>query len=176
MRTALPVSTARRSQGPRPAVGPGRRRLGAACALLAWCSTAAAGEASADPLKTLTEQYQQDRHRLIAGNLALTAAEARKFWPLYEQYEKDLQLLTSRRQAVIAKFGENYDAMTDAMAREILFDRLRIEEEHHRLRRIYLPRFEQVLPIKKLARYYQIESKIRAAVEAGVADELPLIR
>ncbi len=45
-----------------------------------------------------------------------------------------------------------------------------------RLRRAYLHRFEKVVPVKKLARYIQIESKIRAAVEAGIAEELPLIK
>lgn len=153
-----------------------RRRLAAICVVFLWCNVTAAEEAAVGPLETLTEQYNKDRKRLIAQNLSLTAAEARRFWPLYERYEKDLSVLIGKRQAVITKFGENYDAMTDAMAREILLERLKIEDERHRLRRIYLPRFERVLPIKKLARFYQIESTIRAAVEAGVAEELPLIK
>ena len=132
--------------------------------------------AEADPLKALTEKYQRDRKRLIEENLGLTAVEAKRFWPVYAEYEQELFRLTERRRALIAEFGENYDAMSDVMARKILMDRIEIEEERHRLRRRFLPRFEKVLPIKKLARYYQIESTIRAAVEAGIADELPLIQ
>lgn len=129
-----------------------------------------------DSLKVLTEQYQRDRKRLIEENLTLTAAEAKRFWPVYAEYERELFSLTERRRALIAEFGENYDAMSDVLARKILMDRMELEEERHRLRRRFLPRFEKVLPIKKLARYYQIESTIRAAVEAGIADELPLIQ
>ena len=128
-----------------------------------------------DPLAALSDRYHRDRRRLITENLSLTAAEARAFWPLYEEYERDLTRLTDRRRAVIAEFGENYDTMSDHMAKKILLDRLEIEEERNRLRRHYLPRFEKVLPIRKLARYYQLESKIRAAVEAGIAEELPLL-
>lgn len=133
-------------------------------------------EQASDPLAAAMKQYSRDRRRLIAENLQLTDLEAKRFWRLYDEYERDLFALTERRRATIAKFGENYESMTDAMAREIMLDRLKIEEERDRLRRIYLARFEKVLPIKKLARYYQIESKIRTAVEAGIADELPLLK
>jgi len=142
--------------------------------MLIWALHAPASQA-ADPLTDLSDRYHRDRRRLITENLSLTAAEARAFWPLYEEYEHDLEQVTARRRAVIAEFGENFDTMSDAMAKKILVDRLKLEEERGRLRRIYLPRFERILPIKKLARYYQLESKIRAAVEAGIAEELPLI-
>jgi hypothetical protein len=132
--------------------------------------------AEGDSLVALTEKYQRDRKRLIDENLGLTAPEAKRFWPIYAEYERELFNLTERRRALIAEFGENYDTMSDAMARKIMLDRIELEEERHRLRRRFLPRFEKVLPIKKVARYYQIESTIRAAVEAGIADELPLIQ
>lgn len=150
--------------------------LAAALLVSALLNPVAAAEQAADPLPAATEQYARDRKRLIAENLNLTEAEARRFWPVYEAFERDLLELTEKRRRVIAKFGENYEAMTDAMAREILNDRLELEEERTRLRRLYVTRFEKVLPIRKLARYYQIESKIRAAVEAGIAQELPLLK
>lgn len=133
-------------------------------------------EQAADPLAEVTERSSRDRRRLIAENLHLTDAEAQRFWPLYEQFEKDLLVLTQKRQAIIAKFGENHESMTDAMAREILLGRLAIEDGVARLMRDYLARFERVLPAKKLARYYQIESKIRTAVDAGIEEALPLIQ
>jgi len=147
-------------------------------ALLAICVSGAglAQEQSTDPLAQATETFNQARKRLIADNLQLTASEAARFWPLYEQFEKDLIVLTEKRRALIAEFGENYDQMTDAMARKILTDRLELEEDRLRLMKAYLQRYEKVLPIKKVARYYQIESKIQASVDAGIAEELPLIK
>lgn len=136
----------------------------------------AAAEQAADPLREAMQQSSQDRRRLIAENLPLTTSEAKRFWPLYAQFEKELLVFTEKRQAIIAKFGENHESMTDAMAREILLGRLAIEDGVARLIRVYLPRFEQVLPVKKLARYYQIESKIRTAVDAGIEEALPLIK
>jgi hypothetical protein len=135
-----------------------------------------AAETTAESVNAATETYTRARKRLIADNLNLTAAEAQRFWPLYEQFEKDLLVLSDKIRAGITELAENYESMTDAMARKITIDRLKIDEERDRLRRAYLPKFEKVLPAKKLARYYQIESKIRAAVECGIAQELPLIK
>ncbi|MDD1650193.1 MAG: hypothetical protein LUO80_07340 [Methylococcaceae bacterium] len=154
----------------------GTRTLTIALLALAVSQATAAADQAADPLVAATDQYSRDRRRLIAENLQLTDAEAKRFWPLYEQFEKDLYALTEKRRATIAKFGENYESMTDAMAKEIMLERVNLEEERMRLRRAYLHRFEKVVPVKKLARYIQIESKIRAAVEAGIAEELPLIK
>lgn len=168
------ASSARRAS--RPSVIGGLWRTAAALLAFAVCSPVPAEEPAADPLKALTEQYQRDRRRVIAENLTLTEAEAKRFWPLYERYERDLFALTEKRRALIGEFAENYDAMTDDMARKIMLDRVQLEIERGQLRRRYVPKFEKVLPVKKLARYYQIESKIRAAVEAGIAEEIPLIK
>jgi hypothetical protein len=135
-----------------------------------------AAETTAASLNAASEQYTRARKKLIADNLNLTAAEAQRFWPLYEQFEKDLLVLSDKIRAGITELAENYESMTDAMARKITIDRLKIDEERDRLRRAYLPKFEKVLPAKKLARYYQIESKIHAAVECGIAQELPLVK
>jgi hypothetical protein len=154
----------------------GTRTLTIALLALAVSHPSAALEQPADRLGKATQQYGQDRRRLVADNLQLTALEAHEFWPLYEQFEKDMFVLTGKRSAIITKFGENHESMTDAMAKEIMLERLDIEDEISRLIRVYLPRFEKVLTVKNLARYYQIESKIRTAVDAGIEEALPLIK
>jgi hypothetical protein len=39
----------------------------------------------------------------------------------------------------------------------------------------YVPKLSKVLPPKKVARYLQIENKIRAAVKYDLAAEIPLV-
>ena len=133
-------------------------------------------DATVGSLDEATAAFRQARKRLVVENLPLTGPEAERFWPLYERFQRDLAILMERRRALIAEFGENYDDMTDAAARKLVIDRLEYQEARYRLLRAYLPRFEKVLPAKKLARYFQIEGKIAAYVEAGIAEELPLIR
>jgi hypothetical protein len=44
------------------------------------------------------------------------------------------------------------------------------------LKRAYLPRLGKVLPAKKVARYIQIENKIRAVLKYDLAQQSPLAR
>ena len=136
----------------------------------------AAQEPAPDALAAETEQINRERRQLILHNLALTQSEADGFWPIYDQFEKDRAALTEMRRALIDEFGEHYDDMTDSMAKKLLYDYINFEEEHVRLWKVYFGKFEKVLPIKKLARYYQIEHKIRAFVDAGIAQEIPLLK
>jgi len=127
-----------------------------------------------DPAKA--QQASQDRKRLVAENLPLSETEAKVFWPLYEDFEKGLSALTQRRRGIINTLGENYDDMSDAMAKQITSDQLDYQEARLKLMRAYLPKFDKVLPPKKLARFYQIEARIRAAIDAEIAERIPLIK
>ena len=144
--------------------------------VLGFFTTVSAEDGADDQLAAATEELKKNRKRVVSENLNLNEQEARMFWPVYEKYERDLFVIGEKRRLVIAKFGENYESMTDAMAKQIMMDRIILDEEHNQLRRRYLAQFEKVLPMKKVARYYQIERKIRAAIDAGIAQELPLIQ
>lgn len=147
---------------------------------LPWLPLLIAVEIVAEPadeaLARATAQYFADRKQFIMENLPLTAQEAKHFWPLYEDFQRDLARLTHRRQRLISEFGASYDDMSDAMAMKLIVERLNYEADRTRLMKEYLYRFGQVLPPKQLVRYYQIEGKIRASVEAGIAEGLPLLK
>jgi hypothetical protein len=130
----------------------------------------------AAPAEVNADIYSEERRRLIAEDLPLTEIEAARFWPVYERYQADLARLLQRRRRYIEEYGSYYEDMTDEMAKKLIIESLDLEEDLLRLWRHYLPVFEKVLPAKKLARYYQIEGKIRAAVNAEIAERLPLMK
>jgi hypothetical protein len=117
-----------------------------------------------------------NRKRLVADHLPLTLSEAEQFWPIYGRFEQELFVLAERRKAIIGKFGENYEAMTAPVAKELIQEYLDFQEDHVKLLKAYLPKFEKILPAKKLVRFYQIEARMRAAVEAEIAEHVPLLQ
>ena len=66
--------------------------------------------------------------------------------------------------------------MPDATAKKLLNDALAIEASEVDLKKSYVPKFEKVLPAAKVARYYQIENKIRSVIKAELADGIPLVQ
>jgi hypothetical protein len=117
-----------------------------------------------------------EKRQLIADFLQLTTAEASGFWPLYERLQTEWRALQDEREEHVRNYGRDYASMTDALALEYTKELLQHEERRIKLLRRYLPSFQKVLPARKLARYYQIEEKIHAAVSAETAVEIPLIQ
>ena len=63
--------------------------------------------------------------------------------------------------------------MTDAVAGSLLDEAIAIERDRAGLLTSYRPKFAAVLPATKVARYYQIENKIRAAINYEFARAIP---
>jgi hypothetical protein len=77
---------------------------------------------------------------------------------------------------LIEEFAANYETMSDDVAKNLLDDSLSIDSDHQKLRQSYLSKICGVLPDKKVARYYQLESKIDAVLEYEMAKIIPLVQ
>jgi len=146
-----------------------------AMAILAIAAPMANQAKPSSPPARTAPTLEQDRHRLIETNLALSADEARQFWPIYDRFAEDLQKWRERRRHHIGLFGENYDNLSEDEARQFIEEGLTLEEQRQRLLREHLKRVGHVLPAYKLALYSQIEFKIHTFVEAGIAEHIPLL-
>lgn len=132
--------------------------------------------AQAGDVQTARAELQAQRTAVVAENLPLTETEAQKFWPLYNEYRGKWSKLDDRTLALVKDYADNYNAMTDERARDLIKEQLAIEEDRLKLRRSYLGKFEKVLPWKKTARYYQIERKLDAKIASEAAELIPLAK
>ena len=57
---------------------------------------------------------------MMGEMMQLSAADAAKFWPIYEQYDEELAKLNDQRVANIKEYASSYDQMTDAKADELI--------------------------------------------------------
>jgi hypothetical protein len=132
----------------------------------------------ADNMQILREKIKADKKLLVATNMDLTESEAKGFWPIYEQYQKDLQKINQRIVAVLDSYADDYrnKSLTDDKAKKLINDALAIEQAEADLKSTYVPKLSKVLPVKKVARYLQIENKIRAVVKYDLAEGVPLVR
>jgi hypothetical protein len=133
-------------------------------------------EKPADNMQLLVEKIRADKKLFIAENMQLTEAEAKAFWPVYEDYQNELFLIRARTLKLINDYAEAYEKMTRDTAKKLLEEYMTIENLWPKLRQAYLPRFRKALPDVKVVRYYQIENKINAALMHGLAGRIPLIK
>jgi hypothetical protein len=146
--------------------------------VVAFVAPAMTQDKPADNMQILREKVKADKKLLVATNMQLTESEAKGFWPVYEEYQKDLAKINQR----IAKMIENYAAdyrtntLTDEKAKKLIDELVAIEQAEAGLKASYVPKLSKVLPQKKVARYLQIENKIRAVVKYELAEGVPLVQ
>ena len=135
-----------------------------------------ADDSATSNMEILREKITTDKKFLVASNMNLTDAEAKAFWPLYEAYQKDLHQINERLAKVINDYALAYNkgALLNDTAKKLLDEAIAVELAEVRLKQSYVPKLGKVLPATKVARYMQIENKIRAVIRYGLADAIPL--
>jgi hypothetical protein len=132
----------------------------------------------ADNMQILREKVKADKKLLVAANMELTESEAKGFWPVYEEYQKDLTAINQRIVRLIESYAADYRAntLTDEKAKKLIDELVAIEQAEAGLKTSFVPKLREVLPERKVARYLQIENKIRAVVKYELADQVPLVQ
>ncbi len=131
----------------------------------------------ASNMEILRQKIKADKKLLVAANMELTEAEAKGFWPVYDAYQADLQTLNERLGKLIGRYADVYNnkTLTDEVAKSLLDEALAIEQAEVAMKQSYVPKLSAALPSTKVARFLQIENKIRAAVKYELADGIPLV-
>jgi len=128
-------------------------------------------------MEILKEKLKADKKLLIAGNMDLTDAEAKQFWPIYDSYQKELDGINKQLGQTIKDYADAFNKGTiqNDTAKKLLNEALSVEEQEVKLKRSYAEKVGKVLPATKAARYIQIENKIRSLIKFELAQQIPLV-
>ncbi len=120
---------------------------------------------------------QAGRREIIADELRLTDAEAEAFWPVYDAYHAAVMEVRDRQAEVIGVYLKRYRAgdVSEDYAEDLLEQGLDVKQDLLKVQDRYLKRFKKTLPIRKLVRFYQLENKMDAEIDAQLAILVPLM-
>lgn len=121
------------------------------------------------------EALRADKKVLVAENMMLTESEAAAFWPVYEEFQTEMTVIGDRMVKLIEDYAATYKVMTDDTAAKLIKELMSFQGDRVKLQEKFLPKFQKVLSATKVARYYQIENKIRAIVDYDLASQIPLV-
>jgi outer membrane PBP1 activator LpoA protein len=157
-----------------------KRRLATlilAAALTAGTSALAQDKAAGvTDMQALRAAVKADKRAYVAATLALTDAEAKKFWPAYDAYQRTLDMTNRQRNRAVEDVVALNKPLSDAYARILASELVAADEAEIKARRTLLNRVLKALPATKAARYMQIEDKIRDAAAYDIAVTIPLIK
>jgi hypothetical protein len=148
-----------------------------AFAVVAVSSAMAEGNVDdATDMQALRASARADKKALVASTLNLSDAEAKKFWPIYDAYQRDLDMINRRRVVAIEGLISREKPLSDLYAKNLANELIATDEAEIKARRKMHNRVLRALPAKKAARYLQLESKIRATQAYDIAATFPLVK
>jgi hypothetical protein len=140
-------------------------------------ATNTAGTGATNKMDILRQKLSADKRLVVADNMNLTDSEAKTFWPIYDAYQQDLYKINLRMAKVINDYALAYNkgAVLNDTAKKLLDESIAIELAEAQLKQSYVPKLGKALPAAKVARYIQIENKIRAIIRYELAGAIPLV-
>jgi hypothetical protein len=126
-------------------------------------------------IEMLRADLRAQRKQIMAQNMTLTADEATKFWPIFDQYRQAAIKANDERWAVIKDYAANYNTMTDAQAQEYMQRANAVDQQLLALRMKYVPVFEKVISPKKTALWYQVDRPIDLLISVQLSARIPMV-
>jgi len=116
------------------------------------------------------------RKQLIAANLTLTADQATKFWPVYDQYIAELVKVNNTKYQLLKEYFDSYGTLTPEQADSMTKRLLALDVSVAELRQKYQPTFRAVLPAKETATFFQLDRRIAMMIDLQLASQIPLLQ
>ena len=148
-----------------------------ALAPLAW----SADPAPAAPTdEQIVAQFRSDlmakRADIMAKGLTLTADQAAKFWPLFETFQKEQDVVVNEQIQATEQFAQHYQDLSDKDALTYVNALLARDEKMHDLRVKWLTKFQSVIPAKIAARAIQLDRRLGQVAQVQISQRIPLVR
>ena len=119
---------------------------------------------------------QSEFRQILQDEMMFTEEEGAAFWPLYERYSAEKRLISDRYLANLIEYVDRYYGgdLTDEHASRLMNSYFDVQLAILDKRRSYVPRFGEFLAPIKVMRFYQLENKVNAEVNAALALAIPL--
>ena len=133
-------------------------------------------------MDALRTAVRADKKAYVASVMKLTPAEAKKFWPVYDAYQRDLDAANRRRTVAIEGVINLDRPLSNLYAKTLANELILADEQEIKARRTLHNRLirplpgRTIMPAAKAARYLQLESKIRALQAYDIASTIPLVK
>ena len=115
------------------------------------------------------------RADVMAKGLTLTSEQAARFWPLFEQLQKEQDLVVQEQIKATDDYAKNYEHLTDEGALAYLNMLLTRDKKMYDMRVKWLVKFKEVIPPTMAARAIQLDRRLGNVTQVQLSQRIPLI-
>ena len=110
------------------------------------------------------EQIKTKKIAFMTEAIGLTSQEAQKFWPVYNELEKERYQLMDKKRDLDQKSETLKPGMSDAEYRKLAIEMATTHAKEGKLIEEYNLKFLNILPAEKVVKLYRAEGKFRASL------------
>jgi len=144
-------------------------------------NTAASPEADAQKknlqvyVDLLRKDIRQQKAEIMGAVMLLSAEDAAKFWPIYNEYDSALTKLNDQRLENIKEYARTYNNMTDEKADELIQKSLAYQKQRAELLAKTYEGIKQAVGGITAARFAQVEHQLLLIIDLQIASSLPVV-
>jgi len=127
-----------------------------------------------EDIALLRKDLRALKMQVIGQNMSLSEDEGQKFWPIYNHYVKDLQVVNDQKYALLKQYAEMWATMSDQDAMIYVRHWLEVDAQVQALRLKYVPTVSQVLPGRKAATFFQLDRRLNMIIDLQLFGQIPL--
>jgi Spy/CpxP family protein refolding chaperone len=126
-------------------------------------------------LMAVREDMQTDRSGIMGKNLSMTAEQAARFWPVYDAYQKEQNVIMDAHLKGVQQYIESVDTVDDAGALALIRAHLDRDAKMNSLRQKALADFQKAVSTKVAVRAIQIDRRLSLVYQLQIASKIPLV-
>jgi hypothetical protein len=126
-------------------------------------------------VELLRSNVKTKKVAILTELMQLNDDQSAKFWPIYREYDFELQKLNDQKLEGIKDYAKNYQNMTDEKANELALLALAMENKRNELKKTYYEKIRDQLGGIIAARFLQIENQMLMVVDLQIASSLPIV-
>jgi hypothetical protein len=127
-----------------------------------------------EDIALLRKDLRAVKMQVIGQNMSLSEDEGQKFWPIYNHYVRDLQVVNDQKYALLKQYAEMWATMSDQDAMIYVRHWLEVDTQVQELRLKYVPTVSQVLPGRKAATFFQLDRRLNMLIDLQLFGQIPL--
>jgi hypothetical protein len=107
------------------------------------------------------EDIESMKIAFLTRRLNLTPEEAKKFWPVYNQFSEELKSVRETRNKAGRDVKDNFQQMTDKEIEKVVDSEISYRQQELDILKKYNAQFKQTLPMRKVALLYRAEDDFK---------------
>jgi hypothetical protein len=112
---------------------------------------------------------------IITHVMEFTETEDKAFWPIYRDYDAQMQKLADERVALVADYADAFEKMTDDIADALARKALDLERRRQEAKAKAYDRVKSALDGRIALRFLQVEHQLQQLIDLQISASLPIV-